>query len=719
MDSSCYDVLRKMSLEYLMRYPLVIGQGQLGSQESNELFSSSRYSEAKPSIYTDLMFNDFKKNTVPLKETYNGEYFEPVYLPSVFPNALCNGRQAIAIGLAHNSVCHNLTEVCNAAIAAINKGEQLTIDELMEYIKGPDFPLGNVVINSKDIRQAFLTGKSNISLKIRGDYEIKGQDIIFNTIPYRTYRDKIKEQIQKNIDELDKVLDDFNDESNLGKNKLIFTVKKGIDPNKVLNLLFSCTDLQTTLSYNMTYIVNGTPRLVSMMELLDIYVQHQEHMLINATNFDKEKAEARAHILRGLIAAVDKINEVIEIIKNATNKDQAKTSLISFLLIDEVQAKAILEMRLGSLTRIDKDELIQELQEKEKFIAECIEILTLKEKRNKILIERITDLRDKYGDERRTQLLNIEIQKETKEEEVIEPMDCIVTIDKFGIMSRQLTADMKKQKRAGVGNKNKSNLIFSCSTNTLDDLLIFTNKGRMFKIKVNDIAETATNFSSLCDFEDNEIPLSFACGDAQDNDSEFIVFATKNGLIKKTPLEEYKQMKKGKGIKAINLKENDTVAAITFLKNEKNNDIILCSKNGYVIRFAASEIPTTSRNSQGVIGMKLSEGNTITQCIAVPYDSEEEVSVITKNGEGKRVKLAEITKQKRAGKGVNFNKGNSIVGFVYTSDKDELLISGDYSTIRIAANELPLTSKQAKGVVVIKNNSSVKSVCKIRLKENL
>jgi DNA gyrase subunit A len=361
-DASCYGALCKMAQPYLMRYPLIEGQGSLGTQEANGMQASSRYTEAKPSQYADLMMNDFKKNVVPTVETYNGEYMEPVVLPSIFPNAIVNGREAIGISMSHNSLPANLTEVCDGIVAFIKSSENITLDELMSHIKGPDFPLGGTVINSRDIKEAYRTGHSKVSLKVRGDYEIKGQDIIFTSIPYRTYRNKIKEQITKNIDELDGVIEDFNDESSLGNNRLIFTVKKGVNPENAVNKLFAYTDLQTTLSYNMNFIVNGTPKLCSLIDLIKAYVNHQNNVMIKAAEFDKEKAEARAHILEGLLLAVDKIDEVIKIIKSSENKATAAQSLMSFLSIDEIQANAILDMKLARLTKINKQELVDELK---------------------------------------------------------------------------------------------------------------------------------------------------------------------------------------------------------------------------------------------------------------------------------------------------------------------------------------------------------------------
>ena len=315
MDQACYGVLCKMSQDYLMRYPLIEGQGSLGTQESNDMVASSRYTEAKPSKYADLMMNDFKKNVVPLKETYNGEFMEPVVLPAIFPNAIVNGRQAIGISMSHNSLPHNLSEVCDAIVAYIRKGAPLTIEEVLTYIKGPDFPLHNIIINSKDIKSAFETGHSTISLKVRGHYSITGRKIIFDTIPYRTYRNKIREQINKNVAELSEYIEDFDDESNLGKNRLVFTVKKDINPEQVVLKLFALTDLQTSLSYNMNYIVNGTPKLCSMMDLIKVYVDHQIDVLLAATKYDKLKAEQRAHIIEGLLIVIKNIEGLKKIIE--------------------------------------------------------------------------------------------------------------------------------------------------------------------------------------------------------------------------------------------------------------------------------------------------------------------------------------------------------------------------------------------------------------------
>lgn len=709
-DIACYGVLRKMAQEFLMRYPLVTGQGQLGTQENNDMFSSSRYTEAKPSKFTDLMMNDFNKNVVPTKETYNGEFQEPIILPSLFPNAICNGRQAIGISMAHNSAPHNLTEVCNAAIALIEKGG-LTIDEVLSYIPGPDFPLGGTVLNIKDVRTAFASGKSNISLKIQGDYEIDGQDIVFTSIPYRTYRNKIKEQIEKNIDVLSELIDDFDDESNIGQNKLVFHVKDGVSVSKALNKLFLLTDLQSTLSYNMNYIVNGTPKLCSMVDLLHAYVDHQEEVLVNATTFDKEKAEARAHILEGLIAAVDKIDEVIALIKQSAGRADARIKLMDFLSVDEVQANAILDMKLGKLTRIDKEELVNELKEKKEFIAKCIEILTDKEVRNKVLISKITQLRDTYGDARRTKLLNTDIPKQEKEVVVVEPKDCVVVVTKKNTIKRIDAKNFKAQKRNTTGVKTGDIVLFSQKTNTQDTLMVFSSKGKMYRVLVDNIPEgtnasNGTPISTLIEFENGEKPMAFTTM-TRDTDKKFIFFATKNGTIKKVPLDEYDKMKRT-GIIAISFKDGDELADVTFINQEQ---MLLVTKNGMAIRFGTAEMPISSRTAQGVKGMKLNDGDSVIAALPI-VDPTDYLAIVSKNGLGKKMQIDELTLQNRGGKGLLCYK-EEIAGAEIIKESDNLLINGDKSSIVISGKDIPTLGRVSMGNIMLKNNEQVISITQV------
>ena len=711
-DQACYGVLCKMSQPYLMRYPLIQGQGSLGTQENNDMVASSRYTEAKPSKFADLMMENFKKNAVPLKETYNGEFYEPVILPGMFPNAICNGRQAIGISMSHSSMPHNLSEVCDGIIAYI-RNKNITIDELMEYIKGPDFPLENVVINSKDIKTAFATGHSATSLKVRGKYNVKGQVITFYTIPYRTYRNKIKEQLEKNIDIFDDLLEDFNDESSLGENKLVFTVKKGVNPESVVNKLFALTDLQTTLSYNMNYIVNGTPKMCSMLDLVKAYVTHQTNVLLNVTNFDRDKAVARKHILDGLLIIIKSIDRAIEIIRGSIDSKEAKDKLQKEFGLDEIQAKAVLELKLARLTKLDSNDLIKELEEKIAIIAECDRIINEEDYRNTKLIELINKLKEKYGDARRTELLNIEVPKEEKEIAEVIPEDVVVVLTKTGLIKRVPAKSFKVQKRNGVGIKNADSAILSSiSTNTVDILMAFSSKGKMYRLVVDNVP-VGTNISKgssirdLIPIEPDEEIIAITSL-YRKSEAKYVVFITKNGLLKKTELDEYKSAKRNCGIAAIKLKEGDSLANVTFLNDEQ---IMIITKKGMSIRFETKDIGAVGRIAMGVKSIKLDEGDSIL-CGLPVHKNTDSLAIFTEKGLGKKMELSEFPVQGRGGKGLQLYKGDNIVGAEMVSDNDSILIVGNRSTICISAKDIPSFGRTAAGNIMIKN-STILNVVKI------
>lgn len=711
-DASCYGVLCKMSQEYLMRYPLIQGQGALGTQENNDMVASSRYTEAKPSIYTDLMMNNFSKKVVPEKETYNGEYMEPIVLPALFPNAICNGRQAIGISMAHNSLPACLTEVCNGIIHYIEKNGQITIDEIMKDIPGPDFPLGGTVINAKDIKTAYATGKSGTSLKVQGDYIIEGNKIIFTSIPYRTYRNKIKEQINTNIEEFEKVLDDFNDESSIGQNRLVFTVKNMNLLQPALNKIFALTDLQTTLSYNMNFIVNGTPKLCSLLDLIKYYVEHQENVLLKATQFDRDKAAKRLHILNGLIVAIDKIDEVIALIKQSEDKASARNKIKKLLGVDDVQADAILDMKLAKLTRIDKNELIQEKKEKEEFIAECDKIINNKEHRNSVLIKMIIELRDKYGDKRRTVLTNKEIAKEEKEIEFIEPEKCVVIMTEAGTIKRIPTTSFRAQKRNGKGIKTQEDITSTVlRTNTIDSLMIFSDKGKMYRLLVNNIpvgtnTSKGTPIKALVSMETDEFPTTMY-SIYRDTDAKYVLFVTKNGVVKKTSLDEYINTKKKNGIGAINLREGDSLAAVSLVKDEP---LILVTAEGYVLRFDSMEIGATSRMTTGVKGINLGANDYIVAALPV-RNNDDALALFSEKGLGKKILPKEAVSQKRGGKGLICYKVSNITGPVraaaMVSDEDSLLLVSDKTSICIAATDIPALGRASIGNQMIKNGKVI------------
>lgn len=597
-DASCYSAMCKLSLPFLMRYPLIDGKGSLGTQESNDMQAASRYTNARPSKIADLMFLDYQKNIVDVKPTYNNEYYEPIVLPSLFPNAICNGRQAIGVSMAHNSMPHNLVEVCNAIIAYI-KNNKITVEELMTYIKGPDFPLGGTVINEKDIKAAFESGKSSISLKIRGDYFIEDNKIIFTSIPYRTVRSHIREQINKNVEEIGKYFSDFNDESSVGENRLVFTM---IDKNlqeEALACLFKNTDLQTSCSYNMNFIVNGSPKLCSMIDLIQEYVIHQNSILIRAAEFDKEKAEKRVHILEGLLIALKDIDKVIELIRASKDKKEARSVLMQYLNIDEIQANSILDMKLSRLTKLDEEDLKKELEEKRLIIEECKKTIEDSDYRNQKLISKIEKMRDKYGDARRTKLENITVVKEKKAKKEIPSTPVKISYN---------NGSLKIVKRA-----NKNDVIIESSLDS--NLAIFTNKGMCYKLPVIKINSSMQSIKSLIKMEPKEEVLFVIDFKTKGT----LLFVTKQGMVKKTNIEEYNTTRSGKGIK---LKDNDLVATISLLDNNKKQYLQLETKE-YLLTFSISGISPTGKIGLGVKGIKLHENDeVISSELIVKIDSE-------------------------------------------------------------------------------------------------
>ena len=598
-DASCYSAMCKLSLPFLMRYPLVDGKGSLGTQESNDMQAASRYTNARPSKIADLMFLDYQKNIVDVKPTYNNEYYEPIVLPSLFPNAICNGRQAIGVSMAHNSMPHNLVEVCNAIIAYI-KNNKITIEELMTYIKGPDFPLGGTVINEKDIKTAFESGKSSISLKIRGDYFIEDDKIIFTSIPYRTVRGHIREQINKNVEEIGKYFSDFNDESSIGENRLVFTM---IDKNlqeEALACLFKNTDLQTSCSYNMNFIVNGSPKLCSMIDLIQEYVNHQNSILIRAAKFDKEKAEKRVHILEGLLIALKDIDKVIELIRASKDKKEARSVLMKYLNIDEIQANSILDMKLSRLTKLDEEDLKKELKEKMLIIEDCKKTIEDNDYRNQKLISKIEKMRDKYGDARRTKLENITIVKEKKTKKEIPSTPVKISYNNDGL---------KIVKRA-----NKNDVIIESSLDS--NLAIFTNKGMCYKLPVTKINSSMQSIKSLIKMEPKEEVLFVIDFKTKGT----LLFVTKQGMVKKTNIEEYNTTRSGKSIK---LKDNDLVATISLLDNNNKKQYLQLETKEYLLTFSISDISPTGKIGLGVKGIKLHKNDEVVSSeLIVKVDSK-------------------------------------------------------------------------------------------------
>lgn len=610
--------------------------------------------------------------------------------------------------MAHNSCPHNLTEVCDAILAYIDN-PALTIDDIMKYIKGPDFPLPNTIINQKDIRAALATGKSNVSLKIRGEYTIKGDVVTFNSIPYRTYRNKIKEQLEKNIAEFETVLDDYNDESNLGVNKLVFYAKPG-QASTLLNRLFKYTDLQSTVSYNMNYIVNGTPKLCSIKDLIIAYVNHQHNVMINIAKVDLDKARAREHIIEGLLLAIKDIDKAIQLIKSSNNREEARAHLISHFGITEIQANAVLDMKLAKLTKLDKDDLLKELEEVKLAIAKYTQIIEDEAFRNAELKEKVVELKNKYGDARRTIITQIEdSSKEEKEVELIEPKDVVVILTKSGMVKKIPKSSFRVQKRNGTGVKTQEDIIMNTiKTNTIDYLLVFTTAGKMYKVLVDDIPD-GTNASKGIDIRtllpkvENYEKVILALSLERDTDNKFIVFATKNGMIKKTALSEYKDFKKKMGIAALKLKEGDSIADIVLANHE---NVIVATKKGMGINFSLDEIAPTSRVTVGVKSISLGRDDYVISLNLITSNITH-LGVFYQDGLGKKINIKELTSQKRGGKGVAITKDKEVVSTIVLNKEDNVLICSNIKAICIPESEIPEFGRTAIGNTLLKNGNVI------------
>lgn len=693
-DAACYGVLRKIAQPFLMRYPLVVGQGSIGTQQSNDMFASSRYTEAKPEIYADLMMEGFSKGVVPTKETYNGEFMEPVVLPSFFPNAICNGRQAIGVSMSHNSLPHNLTEVCDAIVAYIN-GNINNVDELLKYIKGPDFPLGNVVINIKDVKEAFATGKSEVSLIVRGDYTIDGNKIIFNTIPYRTYRDKIKEQILANVDEFDKYIEDFNDESSLGENRLVFVVKPGVPTNTALYHILNLTDLQTSLSYNMNYIVDGTPKMCSMIDLLKYYVEHQTDILIKEAKFDKAKSDDKIHSLEGILIILSDIDKAIDLIKNSTNREDAINKLKINFSIDEEQAKAVLELKLARLTKLDVADINKELAEQRKISNRCEKIINEDSYRKKVLINKVLKMKETYGDARRTTLKD---EAPLEDNVSIAPEDVVVSCNADGMLSAIPAKDIKVQKKGGKGAKLKDEIIASVKTNTIDILMIFTNTGKVYTLEVNKIPKDLKIDSKiLLKFESEENILAITSVNSN-SDNKYVCFASEAGIFKKTSLEEYTNLLRNGSI-AVKIRENDKIVSVFFSNDE--DELLAVSKKGMILRVDSKSFNASGRNTYGSTIMRFKENDGLLNVIPIK-DETNLLALFSVSGYGKLISINDILTKSRGGYGIK-SGGEDIAGATLVNKKDKVLIICEKNMLCIEPAHIRVCTRSAKGQKVSKN----------------
>ena len=715
-DSSIYGALVGISQPWNMRYPLITFHGNNGSRDGDEP-AAYRYTECKLSKIGEEILRDIKKNTVDWNSAYTEEEEEPVYLPGVIPNLLVNGTTGIAVAMACSFAPHNLNEIMDACIKVLNEPD-VKVKDLLNIVNGPDFPTGGLLINKDELATAYTTGKGRA--RVRAEYKIEtknGKDsIVYTSIPYKVSKESLIEDIDKLCEEkkIEGIVS-IRDESGNGEVRFVVELAKGVSSAPIIAKLFKFTRLEDTYSFNQVALVNKEPRLLNLKQLIEVYLEHQKDVLKRATQFDLEKVKARIHILEGLILALENIDNVIALIKQSSSPSEAVSKLMTTYHLTEVQGKAIVDMKLSRLTKLEKIELETEKQEKVKEAERLESIL-----KNPIPeLERIfNEIKTKYGDSRRTTITQIaEETKEEKEIAFVEPEKCVVVLTEGGCIKRIPTTSYRTQKRNGKGIKTQDDITnMILRTNTIDSLMIFTDRGKMYRLLVNDIP-VGTNVSvgqsikSLVAMDTDENP-AVIYSIYRDTDAKYVFFTTKNGLVKKTTLEEYIKTKKKTGIAAISIKEGDELVSVCLVKDEP---MILLTKNGYGIKFSSMEIGATSRATSGVKGITINPDDEVIAALPLRHDTDA-IAIISETGLGKKFSSSELPLQKRAGKGLICYKPTNSTGFVadgaLISDEDNILIIGDKSSICVSATEIPELSRASIGNQIIKNNK-VKSISKV------
>ena len=706
-DSSIYGAMVRLSQDWVLRYPLIDWHGSNGTI-SGDGPAASRYTEARLSkIAEDGLLKGLKKKNVEFIPNYDETLDEPVTLPAIFPNLLCNPNEGIGVAMACKWAPHNLGEVAQAIYDYIDGNEPM--------LPGPDFPTGGIVINKDDIPAIMRTGHG--SVKIRGKYKVEKNKIVFYEIPYNQTIEGILAEIGEICEkkEIEGIID-AHDESNRKGIRIVITCGKNVNPESLINKIYAKTSLQTSFSYNQVALVGKTPTELTLKDCIKIYLEHNKECLVKEINFDIEKAKARKEVVDGLLRALEDIDNIIALIKGSESSAAAKDALMQKYKFTENQAKAILAMRLSSLAKLEKVELNNERAELEKNLAEWDATLKDENKQVEIIRTRLSELVKKYGDKRRTELAQIEIPAAEKEIKEVVPEDVVVVTTHSGLIKRIPAASFKVQHKGGRGVKSTDDAILSTiKTNTVDHMMIFTDSGKMYRTIVDNIP-SGTNVSkgipinTLVKIPTTEKVIGVTSLHRK-SIPEYIIFVTKNGKVKKSLLEEYMKTNRNTGIIALKIQEGDSVQSVIFQDKE---DLILITKNGMSIRIDTSKINPIGRTSMGIKGVSLKEGDEVVAALPV-HKSTDQVAMITSAGLGKKVPVEQFTVQGRGGKGViayKLTEGAEVAGAAMVSDEDNILITGNYTTICISAKEIPQASKIASGSILIKNNK-VTNVTKI------
>ena len=723
-DSSVYDALVRLAQDFSLRYPLVDGHGNFGSVDGDPA-AHYRYTEARMSKISMEMLTNINNDTVDFKMNFDDRKKEPTVLPCRFPNLLVNGSSGIAVGMATNIPSHNLNEVIDAIFLLI-EDEETPLPKIMEKIKGPDFPTGGIIMGTAGIKAAYALGRGKITVRCRAEIvqTKKGRNnIIITEIPYQVNKAKLVETIAHHVK--NKVIDGIvmpRDESGRDGMRIVIELKKDANPEIVLNKLYKYTQLQDTFGIINLALVDGVPKVLTLKEMLVCYINHQKEIVIRRTKFFLKKAEERAHILEGLKIALDYIDEVIKIIRSSENVNVAKENLVKRFALDEIQADAIVKMRLGQLSGLEREKIELELEELLNKIKDYNDILTNSDRVKKILIEELTTIKQKFGDERRTQIMQVEGEVEI--EDLIPEHECVVTLTHYGYVKRQPANIYKIQKRGGRGvsgmKRRDEDFVEDLFIGSSHDKVVFiTNKGLMYCLKCYEIPQSGrnskgTNIVNLLNLGQDEKITNMFCVKEFTKDL-YLVFVTKKGLIKRTRLDYYKNIRKS-GLIALSLTPGDWLVTTSLTKGE--DELIVATKKGMAIRFKEEKIRPLSRTAKGVIVIKLKLDDEVIGMVKLEENAL--VLTISSTGRGKRTKPEEYKTQNRGGFGILNYRASLEKGFVVAietikEDEDLIIISKAGIIIRVAADEISTMSRYAAGVKImnLKDDDSVAKVSKI------
>ena len=718
-DSAIYEAMVRMAQDFSYRYPLVDGHGNFGSVDGDGA-AAMRYTEARMSKITNELLRDLNKNTVDFQDNYDGSEQEPVVLPAKIPNLLVNGATGIAVGMATNIPPHNLTEVINGVLALI-ENPNISIEELMLHIQAPDFPTGAKIMGLSSVKQAYTTGSGTITLRAKSkvvNLSNNKKEIIITEIPYQVNKTKLIERIAELVK--DKIIDgitDLRDESNRKGMRIIIELRRDANSGVILNNLYKYSQLQTTYGINMIALDKGQPKTLNLKQILECYLEHQIEVVTRRTEYDLDKNKNRLHIVEGLLIALANIDEVVETIKLSKTDEEATSKLQEQFLLTEIQAKAILDMRLRRLTGLEVNKLTQEKSDLEKLVSYLTEILENHDKKMKVIVDELTEIARKYGDERKSEI-DLSEDLEVADEDLIPVEDVIITMTNQGYIKRMTVDTYRVQRRGGkgiTGAKMKEDDFVEkvMFTSTHDTLLFFSNLGKVYALKAYQVPLTSRTSKglpivNLLKFEEGEYLATIINVKSLD-DPGYLIFATKNGIIKKTELVQYKNIR-STGIRAITLNSNDELIKVSLTDGTK--DIIFAASNGKAIRFNEDTVRSTNRIASGVKGIKVATGERAIG-LAVVNAEDDQIIIVTENGYGKRTSADDFKVKGRNGKGVKFLNMTDKVGIPVcldtASDSEDLMVITDGGMIiRTPLGAISKIGRDAQGVRIIKVDDTQK-----------